>query len=97
MKHTLAAEAEAELIAGARFYAARATVELGYAFIAEFERAMDLLRLHPQLGALWRGMARRLPLRRFPYSIVYELRPTELRVLALAHQRRKPGYWRGRE
>ena len=97
MKHTIAAEAEAELIAGARFYAERANVELGYAFIAEFERTIDLLRLHTQLDAPWRGTARRLPLRRFPYSVVYELAVGKLRVLALAHQRRRPGYWRGRE
>jgi hypothetical protein len=37
-----------------------------------------------------------MPLRRFPYSIVYLLLPEEIRVLAIAHQRRKPGYWSGR-
>ena len=97
MKFSLAAEAEQELTEGARFYAAQANAELGHAFISEFERAIDLLRSHPRMGAPWRGSTRRLPLRRFPYSIVYELRTSELRVLALTHQRRKPGYWQGRE
>lgn len=52
--------------------------------------------MQPELGAPWRGTNRRMPLRRFPYSIVYLLLPEEIRVIAIAHQRRKPGYWRGR-
>ena len=97
MKFSIASEAERELIEGARFYAQQANAELGHAFIAEFERSIDLLRAHPRLGAPWRGATRRMPLRRFPYSIVYQLHTSELRVLALAHQRRKPGYWSGRK
>jgi plasmid stabilization system protein ParE len=96
VKVTLAAEAEPELVEGARFYAAQANAELGRAFILEFERAINLLRSQPALGAPWRAGTRRMPLRRFPYSIVYELRAAELRVLALTHQRRTPGYWSGR-
>ena len=80
MKFSVAAEAEQELIEGARFYAAQANAELGQAFISEFERAIDLLRSHPGLGAPWRGTTRRVPLRRFPHSIVYELRTLELRA-----------------
>jgi plasmid stabilization system protein ParE len=89
-------EAEQELTAGALFYAGEANAELGLAFIAEFERALDLLCAYPRLGAVWRGTTRRLPIRRFPYSIIYQVKPEEVRVIALAHQRRKPDYWRGR-
>lgn len=96
MKVSIAAEAENELIEGARFYTQQSNVELGVAFIAEFERSVELLRMQPKLGAPWRGPSRRMPLRRFPYSIVYLLFPEEIRVLAIAHQRRKPGYWSGR-
>lgn len=39
---------------------------------------------------------RRIHLRRFPYSLVYIELPTRLRVLAVAHARRRPGYWRTR-
>jgi hypothetical protein len=34
--------------------------------------------------------------RSFPFSVVYRLRPEEIVILAVAHQKRKPGYWRGR-
>ena len=34
---------------------------------------------------------------RFPYSLVYSVREHEMRILAVAHQKRRPFYWRGRE
>ena len=90
-------EAELELIDGALFYAREANAELGLAFIAEFERALGVLCTYPRLGPVWRSSTRRFPLRRFPYSIIYQVKPEEIRVIALAHQRREPGYWRGRK
>ena len=96
MISSVSPEAEHELIDGALFYAREANAELGLAFIAEFERALGVLCAHPRLGAVWRGTTRRFPVRRFPYSIIYQVKPEEVRVIALAHQRRSPGYWRGR-
>jgi len=40
--------------------------------------------------------ARRLPLRRFPYFIVYRELQEYLEVVAFAHQSRRPGYWKTR-
>jgi plasmid stabilization system protein ParE len=37
---------------------------------------------------------RRCLLRRFPYTVFYEIEGNIVFVLAVAHQRRKPGYWR---
>jgi plasmid stabilization system protein ParE len=90
-------EAERELIDGALFHAREANAELGLAFIAEFERSLGVLCNYPRLGPVWRGTARRFPLRRFPYTIIYQVKPEEARVIALAHQSRRPGYWRGRK
>lgn len=97
MISSVSTEAEHELIDGARFYAREANTELGLAFIAEFERSLGVLCNHPQLGAVWRGSTRRFALQRFPYSIIYQIKPEEVRVIALAHQNRRPGYWRGRK
>jgi len=94
---SLGPEAERELTDGALFYAQQASVELGLAFIAEFEHALNVLIAHPNMGAPWRATRRRFPLRRFPYSVIYYIKGEELRVIALAHQRRKPGYWSGRK
>jgi plasmid stabilization system protein ParE len=89
-------EAELELTDAATYYAKEGSVELGLAFIDEFEQALDLLCQQPQLGALWRAR-RRLPLRRFPYSVIYYVSGDSLRVIALAHHRRAPDYWSGRK
>lgn len=63
-------EAELELTDAATYYAKEGSVGLGLAFIDEFQEALNLLSQQPQLGALWRAR-RRLPLRRFPYSVIY--------------------------
>jgi len=89
-------EAVAELNSAASFYAERAHKELGLSLIAEFERSIALLSNNPELGAVWRGVARRLTMRRFPYSVVYRVSAGSLQVLAVAHQRRRPGYWKTR-
>lgn len=39
---------------------------------------------------------RRFVLRKFPYSIIYSIEPDCVMILAVAHQRREPGYWRER-
>jgi len=96
VKLSLTLQAEQELVEGARFYAREADAQLAQDFIDAFDRSARLLLEQPRLGAVWRDEIRRLPLRRFPYSIVYVLNAEEVRVLALAHQSRKPGFWRGR-
>lgn len=45
--------------------------------------------------ALGSGL-RRCVLRRFPYAIIYRASPAEIVIVAYAHQRRRPGYWRSR-
>ena len=85
---TISPEAERELIDVAIFYAEQESAELGLAFIVEFERALEVLLENPNLGAPWRDMTRRFPLRRFPYSVLFVIEGTELRVMALVHQRR---------
>jgi plasmid stabilization system protein ParE len=96
VKISLSAQAELELVEGAAYYAREANAEIADAFISEFDRSAKLLGEYPKLGTIWRGRIRRLPLRRFPYSIVYSLSQAEVRILAVAHQRRRPGFWRGR-
>jgi plasmid stabilization system protein ParE len=96
VKRSIHPLAQHELIDGAVFYATRDTAALGERFVAEFERPVSLLQTHPELGAVWRGKYRRLPLCRFPYNIVDVMSEDALQVLAVAHQRRKPGCWRGR-
>ncbi len=39
---------------------------------------------------------RRILLKRFPYAIIYRVRAEEIVIIAYAHLRRRPGYWRSR-
>ena len=93
MKLVVAPPALAELHDAAAFYMLKANVELGLAFVAEFERTANLVLTNPLLGAQFRGNRRQYILRRFPYSIIYQVATDELRILAVAHHRRRPGYW----
>gem|GEM_PF-5187723 len=40
--------------------------------------------------------ARQCLLRPLPYSMIYVDDPTEIRIIALAHHKRRPGYWKRR-
>ena len=97
MSPSVSPEADWELTKDAVYYAREGGADLGLAFIAEFERALALLCTHPELGAPWKNTRRRFSLRKFPFSIIYYIRNDELRVVALAHHRRKPEYWARRK
>jgi toxin ParE1/3/4 len=86
-----------ELHDAAAFYTLKANVELGLAFVAEFERTANLVLDNPLLGVVFRRTRRRYNLRRFPYSIIYQITADEIRILAVAHHRRRPGYWAQRK
>jgi hypothetical protein len=80
----------------ARAYYDEAWLGLGTDFVDEVDRVSQLLRQRPALGAPAPANTRRFSLRRFPYSIVYLVEPDGITVIALAHHRRRPGYWRRR-
>lgn len=67
-------EADRELTEAAVFYAREGGRDVGLALIAEFERVVSLLCENPELAALWRNGRRRLPVRKFPYSVIYYVR-----------------------
>lgn len=60
-------------------------------------RIEEAPRAHPlAIGHVGGPPARRGQVFGFPYSIVFVDLAEELRVIAVAHHRRAPGYWRGR-
>ncbi len=93
MKMVIVPAAIAELQDATDFYAEKANRDLGLAFVAEFERSAQRVLENPMIGAVFRGSRRRYLLRRFPYSIIYQVAGEEVRVVAVAHHRRRPGYW----
>src|SRR5258708_6741222 len=69
---------------------------LGEAFLLEIERAISFLDRYPR-AAPRVGRVRRFVLPRFPYSLIYRQPATgQIRILAVAHHKRRPRYWAGR-
>jgi toxin ParE1/3/4 len=68
---------------------------LGADFIVEVDRAVRRIAFFPKHGSPYLAGTRRIVLKRFPYSIVYVVEEAPL-VVAVAHHRQKPGYWRDR-
>ncbi len=97
MKLVILPQAQAELQQAAAFYIEQANLALGDAFVDEFERSASVLLATPLIGSIWRSGTRRLSLHRFPYSIIYQLKPDLLRIVAIAHHSRRPGYWAARK
>ena len=71
---------------------------LGTEFREEVQYVLALLTKFPGLEQPVRGSVRRMMLSRFPYHIHYRLLESDnLRILAIAHNHRRPGYWAGRQ
>jgi toxin ParE1/3/4 len=90
-------EAEAELMAAAEWYESRQP-GLGVAFVEAVGRALDGVVEVPQTNPLWRRgyPYRRHVMRRFPYTIIFTMTELGVEVTAIAHAKRKPGYWLNR-
>jgi hypothetical protein len=70
---------------------------LGDEFATETDRAIDRIAKYPNRWPVCFERFRRVRLRRFPYSLCYHIvDPSRVVVLAVAHARRRPGYWRRR-
>ena len=95
MRLTYHPQAEAELIEAAQFYESRATA-LGSQFLDAIDRAIRVIHVTPERGRVIRGDVRTYLVQRFPYTICYRAHSSELRVLAVIHHSRKPGYWQNR-
>ena len=94
--HSFHNDAADELEEAAVFYESR-VAGLGKSLVNEVERTVSLIERYPDAGAAVGRNRRRVRLDRFPYSVVYRKTADTLVIIALAHQRRRPGYWRGRK
>lgn len=96
MSYVLSGEADQELTHAAEFYREQASVSVARAFMDEFTRMANLIVDRPGLGTPVSRGRRMMPLRRFPFSLLYRVDGTEVRITAVAHHSRRPGYWSGR-
>ena len=94
------AAAEEEFRSYIRWYE-NESVGLGDRLWSEIQAAIEWISEYPEIGETVRrvrarGAVRRVPLRHFPFLLVYREHPDHLEIVALAHTSRRPTYWRDR-
>ena len=88
-------EADEEFREAARYYENEAP-GIGLAFIAEVHRVIAVVISHPRAAKKIRGTIRSKVLFHFPYSLLYSIESDLILIVAVAHQKRRPTYWRSR-
>ena len=65
-------------------------------FLDELDRAIERIGDHPGQFREYAFGTRRMVLQRFPYLILFRETAAGVEIVAVAHGRRRPGYWRDR-
>jgi len=84
-----------ELTEASQFYESK-SAGLGTDFLDAVQQTVDVLRRQPLIGQEVGMGLRKALTHTFPFTIIYSPEEKEILIVAVAHQRRKPGYWRGR-
>ena len=92
MKYFISPAAEQELNNAADYYESQLP-GLGNEFLIEVERTINLISRNPKLGVIYTDNIRRFHTRRFPFSVFYQINQNIIEVIAIADNRRSPGYW----
>jgi len=95
MHYKVLPPARAELEEAFDFYEDR-RLGLGDELTADYESAVAKILRNPTIGRRLTGDVRRWPFHEFPYALIYQIRQDSILIVAVAHFRRKPGYWRNR-
>jgi len=69
---------------------------LGEEFLTEILNAIGRTGGFPEAWHRLSELTRRCQIRRFPYGIIYQIRDSEILVVAVANLRRRPDYWKDR-
>jgi plasmid stabilization system protein ParE len=74
----------------------RRSLRVAEMFLDEFDHAIDRIGDDPTQFSEYTFGTRRMVLQRFPYVIVFRETAAGVEIIAVAHGRRRPGYWRDR-
>lgn len=88
-------EAEQDFLASLEWYRER-SLTTALDFERAIAKALEAISSAPRRWPSYFEQFRKYILHQFPFSIVYEELPSEIVVFAVAHARRKPGYWKDR-
>lgn len=93
MRISLSDEAAADFEAAIDWYLEKLAFAAADDFADEFEHALALLGTFPEMGVTSEYKTRAFTLPKFPYSLIYRVFPDHIRIIAVAHHSRRPGYW----
>jgi plasmid stabilization system protein ParE len=65
-------------------------------FLRDLDAALEAISGAPRRWPKYLHGTRRLVMQRFPFSVVYLDDPELVTIIAIAHAKRKPGYWKKR-
>jgi len=69
---------------------------LGNRFLDELEKSFDSILENPNINVVLRGNIRRCLVAKFPFAILFSVKPDRIYVLAIMHLKRHPDYWKYR-
>ncbi|MBI2089561.1 MAG: type II toxin-antitoxin system RelE/ParE family toxin [Deltaproteobacteria bacterium] len=69
----------------------------GGGFMAALDQAVSQILESPDRWTRHLHGTRKYLLRRFPYSVIYRVTANAVQIVAVAHGRRRPGYWKRRQ
>ncbi|MDC6167536.1 type II toxin-antitoxin system RelE/ParE family toxin [Paucibacter sp. XJ19-41] len=96
MNYLLTPEAEAELASAVAFCVRQFSTATAEDFLRTFESKLRLIADFPGLGTATSKGRRLFPIGRYPFSILYRAEEGVVRISAIAHHSRRPGYWKAR-
>ncbi len=85
-------EAEADAQGARQWYQQRSAIA-ARAFLSELTRSVESIVEVLQLYPAYLAGTRRYVFRKFPFNLIYRIDGDSIIVVAIAHHRRKPGYW----
>ena len=88
-------DARAELAEASRYYEDRVP-GLGFALTDDVENGLRAISDNPESCERVSVNLRRKVLNSFPYSLIYSFELGRIRIMAVAHHKRRPEYWRYR-
>ena len=88
-------KADDEVLESARFYEARSK-GLGWRFLRAVQDAEARIARSPRAFPFFDDPVRKCVLAGFPFNLLFQIDDEGLFVVAVAHQRRRSGYWRRR-
>jgi toxin ParE1/3/4 len=91
----LHSEAEIEVLEALDWYADRSAL-VARAFVHELNLVIVRAAQSPESWPKVFGGARRIVFPHFPFNLVFRMNGDVVEIVAVAHQRRRPSYWRNR-